>query len=384
MTTHHPLILAAIAIAVSGCAETQPRPIPEPASTHVSMVGIVSALKVALPASLSAESFADPNRQEALGAALARLRVEAGALGAHGAQRDASFAHLSGFLALEAAEIDRRYREGELEAARFLLRELGGTCVACHARLPAAGESELGRELFDSVDRAALGRAERLELELATRQFDRALVEYEELLRDPMIPPSQLDLGGFLAGYLRVCIRVEGDLARPRTQLSEWRARSELPNELALLVSTWTDALAELQLDVSPGEELDRAREVQAAADAVRRFPRDRAAVVHDLVASSLLLRGLARASIPEADLPEAYLRLGMAELLLPDAGGRQAPEAYLATAITTSPGSAIAREAFDHLEAETLANYTGSAGGMLPPDVASWLDGLRALADIE
>jgi hypothetical protein len=130
------------------------------------------------------------------------------------------------------------------------------------------------------------------------------------------------------------------------------------------------------------GQEVARAKQVLTDAQAVRRFPADRAGLVHDLVASGLLHRAVTAAGTPGADTAEAYYLLGVTELRIASSSWLTEPEAYLETAIRAAPGGAAARRAYAVLEESTLLGYTGSGGeGELPPEVAAWLAELRRLA---
>lgn len=371
------LVIASFLLA----CQQAPTPIPEPPETRATMAEIVTALQVALPLSLSADAFSAPENRDALHRAVAQLSQSAGTLEAHGLGRDAGFAHMSHALSRDSAEIQWRLEQGRTEEARFLLGELVNDCVACHSRLPSTETSDLGRSLYEAVDTSTLARSERVKLEIATRQFDRALASLESLIADPILSPSQLDLGGFLSDYLRVSIRVRADLARPRITLDRWQHESTLPAYLDHLATSWIDALATLRVDAPPGTELEEARSVASQAEALRRFPADRATLVHDLVVSSLLNRALARQTLPEKDNAEAYYLLGLAELRVAHSYWLAAPEAYLEAAIRTAPGSAFAQQAYLVLEEETIAGYTGSGGTQLPAAVAAWLDELRELA---
>jgi hypothetical protein len=121
---------------------------------------------------------------------------------------------------------------------------------------------------------------------------------------------------------------------------------------------------------------------VLGAASQLRRFPADRAGLVHDLVASGLLHRAVSAAGKPTTDSAEAYYLLGVTELRIGSSQWLTEPEAYLEAAIRAAPGSPPARRAYVVLEESTLLGYTGSGGeGELPPEVASWLTELRGLA---
>jgi hypothetical protein len=117
-------------------------------------------------------------------------------------------------------------------------------------------------------------------------------------------------------------------------------------------------------------------------AKRVRRFPADRAGLVHDLVASGLLHRRVSALGAPTPQSAEAYYLLGVTELRIGSSYWLTEPESYLEAAIRAAPGSAPARQAYVVLEESTLTGYTGSGGaGELPPEVASWLAELRRIA---
>lgn len=374
----------AILILLMACATPEPTPVSRTTDpTRASMAEVVAALQVALPLALDEEAFNAPENQQALTAALERLRTVADALERHGLERDASFAFYSHSLAQDAAEISVRLREGRSEEARYFLNELVDTCVGCHSRLPGPSSSELGRTLYDAVDADHLPRTERIRLRIATRQFDEALADIEDLLRDDMVHPAQVDLGGFLEDYLRLAIRVRTNPQRAIGVLSDWQAKRDLPAYLDDLVSTWLVSLGELSSFDSPGNELAMARDLTQRARLLRRFPSDRRSVVFDLAVSGLLHAGLAGNALQGPERAEAYYLLGLAELHAAHLEWPAAPESYLEAAIREAPGSDPAREAYLLLEEEIVAGHTGSGGTHLPEAVESWLSELAALAGL-
>lgn len=351
----------------------------EPAA--VAMPEIAAALRVALPLSLSAERFGAPENQPALELALSSLRQGAHELESHGRSQDASFAYLSRSLARDAEEIKRRFDEGRLDETRFLLGALVEDCVGCHSRLPSEGDSDLGRSLFDSVDASTLTPLEQARLEVATRQFEAALDRYEGLLLAPEASPTQLDLEGVPADYLTVAIRVREDLPRARKTLVAFGERADLPSYLATLVAQWIaacDALRDAPRAERPLAEADR---VLDEAEVLARYGRDRAGLVHQLVASSLLLRYVAAHPEASPDAAHAYFLLGIAEIQSSRSWWLAEAESYLEAAIRTAPGSDWAKRAYVLLEEQTLASYSGSGGVHVPPDVRQRLQELREIA---
>jgi hypothetical protein len=359
----------------------EPKPAADDA-TRARMTELVEALRVALPLSLDAEAFAAEANRARLEAALRRLRNGASALSDHARGGDVGLSHLSSTLARDAMEIHHRFATGRVDEARFLLGELSNDCVACHARLPYARDSEIGRSLWNAVDASTLPVDQRVRLQVATRQFGPALESYESLLAGKQLPPAELDLGGYLADYLAVAIRVRGDLARARRHLQTFRRRADLPTYLQELSGTWIDALGKLDEPAAAGQELARAKAVLEQARQVRRFPADRAGLVHDLVASGLLHRHVSALGKPTPESAEAYYLLGVTELRIGSSYWLTEPESYLEAAIRAAPGTPAARQAYVVLEESTLLGYTGSgSAGEMPPEVARWLAELRRLA---
>jgi hypothetical protein len=375
--------VGAAALAAGACARLAGEAPPAPAATvtGATMAEIVAALRVALPLSLSAERFEAPANRPALEASLGALRAGAQQLETHGRSQDASFAYLSRSLARDAEDIKRRFDAGRLDESRFLLGALVEDCVGCHSRLPSAQDSDLGAALYREIDATQLSDIERARLEVATRQFEAALARYEALLAAPDASPAELDLEGVLNDYLTVAIRVRQDLPRARTALAALAARPDVPSYLATLVASWVAACDALEGSLAAQDPLAEAVRVAEQGAALERYPRDRAALVHELVASSLLLRHVAAHPEPSPENARAYFLLGVAEL----ASGRSAwlseAQDYLETAIRMAPGSDWAKRAYVLLEEETLADYSGSGGVHVPPDVRQDLRELQEIA---
>ncbi len=348
------------------------------ADPQVIMAEIVEALRVVLPLSLDGARFSDPAHQAAVDAALESLADNAARLEAHGVGLEPGFAHLSESLARDSLDIQRRFAAGRIDEARFLLRHLTETCVACHSRLPDARDHTLGMRLTQQDAIAALPREERVQLEVATRQFDRALATYESLFADPGTSLAELDLSGDLESYLELCLRVQGDPDHAMTTLERLAAREDLPDRLRPNLRTWIEALESL-------EALPDTNAIEQARALVRPVLDDSrvsssSELVRLIAASGLLQRYVASTlDVPER-VGEAYYLLGVIESRVGRSFWASQTEFFLETAIRMGPGRPYAEPAFALLEEFLVSGYRGAAESEIPADVVERLRQLDEL----
>ncbi len=352
------------------------------AQTRATMDSIFDALRFVLPLSLDDASFQDPERREEILAALDALAENGAKLDDHGRSRDASFRFLSGSLARDTREIRDRYAEGRVGEARFLLMQLTDDCVACHSRLPSDRAFPRGEEFVTGEQIAALPLDRRATIEMATRQFDRALETHEELFRSPDQSPNSFDLHGHLDDYLEICIRVRGDLKRPIGPFETLLQRDDLSASLRDDLTRWVAALRRLQVARPQGSPLEQADALIASAEAIAPRAGDRGALVEYLLASSILHQELAAAAEPDVELADAYYRLGVIESRIGRSLWLSQTEDLLETAIRLDPGDPRAERAYALLEEFVVSGHTGSSGVHVPDDVRARLDELRTLID--
>ncbi len=355
---------------------------PQDAEPRATMDRIFEALTELLPLSLRETGFEQAQNREAILASLQVLVDAADRLEEHAKGRDPAFAFLGRLLAADVQDIQRRYLREHYQEARYLLHQLTNTCVACHSRLPEARKQSLGERLTKRVEVNALDPDQRARLQIATRQFDAALVTYEKLFADPSVPPVSMDLGGYFVEYLTVSIRVKRDLKRPVPELKKLARRSDLPLYLRRNVTRWTETLVELQAESAEAPTLERARALVQKARDLSEFSWDRAGLIYDLVASSVLHRVIDTAAYASSVRSEAFYLLGVTEWRTRRSYWVSEAEFYLETAIRTAPQSPFAQRAYALLEEYTVLGYSGSEGVNIPPDVQAKLDELRGMLD--
>jgi len=346
--------------------------------TKAVMAEIVEALRVVLPLSLDGARFGDPANRARVDSALESLARNARDLELHSANGELGFAHLSGSLARDSIDIRKRFAEGRVDEAQFLLQHLTETCVACHSRLPDDRKHPLGERLTEESVIAALPREERVQFEVATRQFDRALATYESLFADPSVSIAELDLSGDLENYLELCLRVRGNPDHAISSLERLAARKDLPKRLKPNIKIWIEALQ--SLEAAPDRSaIEQAREfVKPVLEDSRES--GSTALIRLVAASGLLHRYVASTmDLPER-VGEAYYLLGVVESRIGRSFWASQAEFFLETAIRMGPREHYADAAFSLLEEFLISGYTGSADTQIPPDVVGRLQELDDL----
>jgi hypothetical protein len=349
------------------------------AETRAAMRAILEALRTALPLAASPDRFAAPASRPDLERAFGALTASAAGLATHARGGEPGFERLGRYFAERTGTIEHRYREGEVEESRFHLWMLAESCMDCHERLPSA-DSRLGSRLIAATSLRSLPPDERVRFEIASRQFTRALDTCEAMFRDREVSPTRLDLGGHLTDYLLVAIRVVDDPGRARRGLTTLRARRDLSRYLMGQLDAWNAALGRLERRPRDPDLLADGRALLDEAARRGRYPADRRVLVEAIAASARFNRFVAAHPAPSPTTAEAYYLLGRAEQLIQRSFGTSLAEFDLETAIEMAPHSAVASEAYDLLEEQTLAAFEGSAGTPLPPDVRARLDRLRRL----
>ena len=355
---------------------------PADAETARTMAALVANLEYLLPLSFDSDRFSAPAEREAVRSHLRLLVQQSQRLEKHAEQQSAAFGSLSRSLAEDAQQIEARYREGRPDEARFLLHELTDACVACHSRLPDTASRPLGRPLADSPEVVALPLDERVRIEAATRQFDRALDSYEALFASKELTPQDLDLGGFLDTYVELCLRVRQDPARPRRALERLAARPDATGAERDVLTAWVASLRWLEeREPLPDGRAEAATLIAMAKDRSR-YPDDRRALVYYVAASGELHRVLDEPGMTKQQRAEAYYGLGLVESRVGRAFWLSETEDLLEAAIRADPAGPWAEPSWQLLEEFLASGYTGSAGGAVPADVQARLTRLRALID--
>ena len=349
------------------------------AVTREKMGQIFQSVHALLPLTATPKAFRDPKRQPEIYVALRALANNASALAEHIQERDRGAGFLGHSFARGARETLRQYDQGRYDSAEFRIQRMTEYCIACHARLASPRDSPLAADFIDETALNAMSLQERARIQIATRRFDDALTTLEQIFASPSIHPAEmLDP---MTNYLIVCIRVRGDFERPLPTLKKLAQRPDLWRYLRSDIKHWILALPRLRARFSQSADLASARAVLDEGKLSIRFPADRQALVHYIVASGILQRHIEAHRKEVRDAAEAYYLLGLIELRIGRSYDVSQTDFYLETSIRLAPESFFAERSYALIEEETVFNYTDPSGA-LPPEVMHYLAELRELID--
>ncbi|NIR29955.1 MAG: hypothetical protein GWN84_11700 [Gammaproteobacteria bacterium] len=370
-----PIIGALMAILIVGASA-----VTATATTRDTMRLIFEALSVVFPLSLDRAAFEDPSQRARIHDALQSLSLGADNLAAHGESLGPTHEYVRRSLVVDAHDVLDSYEQGRFDTTRFLLQEMTGACFACHSKLPAEQQFDMGARFTQEPHVRRLSLAQRARLEVATRQFESALRTYEQLFEEYPLDANRANVGLAVEEYLKIAIRVHGDFDRPIATLGQLEDRADVPPYLREEIAAWSAALRELERRERTDNLLEQARALIQEAERRADYPMDPRGLVHYMLASSLLNRYLYSEHHP-AESAEAFYLLGVAESHFSSSYWLAETEFFLEQAIRLEPGTTLARRAYITLEEHVVAAYTGSTGVHVPEDVRTHLAELRALA---
>ncbi len=292
-------------------AGTPPAPAP---ITQATMRGIFSAFASVYSYSLNMDYFSDRRNRESITSALLALVTNTSALEEHGGGLDPSFGYLRSALAGDAKQALDRYNKREFLGSQFMLNKLMENCATCHSRAPYNTPFESGAEFLKTARVEALAPLDRIQIELAARQFNQALATYEEVLSSPKIPEEGLQLIGAFEGYLKVCLGVENDVERPIATFGQLARREDASDQLKNLVAGWIRDLRSLDWPAPPGHEMAYARSLVGDQTVLAGPAAEGPELVRMIAANVILRRYLSSLSSYGDETAEIYYLLAVTE----------------------------------------------------------------------
>lgn len=352
-----------------------PPPPPDAGALKPSMQAALAALVGLQPLLESPIAFRDPSQADRVRAALEVL----GPL-QHAASRDVGVGEL---FARELSSARAEFATAQPESARRRLKSITALCYGCHLRTPIEKDVQAAAPLVQS---AALSPLERATFFASTRQFDRALAEWEKALTvAPKNDVEAFEQTQAVRAALAVLIQGKDDVRATIALLQKHKDRPALPVFARKLMSLWlTDAQA-WQAEgfvvgrATPAELIAKARALVDKTGAATWASVDESKLVSHLRAATCVEEALRREPTA-AFRQEALFLLGVLQAATVDPALWRLEWLTLERCVRENPKSPLATQCLERLKERTFAAYTGRAGVDVPAGVLGELGVLSAL----
>ena len=386
-TRHRAALISVLALCVVAAPVWYTVGLAEPQDTETSeaqttMRGIFFTLTMVYTYSLNPEAFEDPANNAQIQAGLQALVANSSELERHGSGLNPSYGYFRRSLVRDAQDALARFNQGQYMGSRFVISKMTENCVSCHTKLPTQQKFDLGEEFVNKKKIRKLKPEERVQIEVAMRQFDAALKTYEQLFVSPDMTPENLALLGAFERYLRLCIGALDDPQHANQTLEKYVQRTDVPAPFKSLVNGWIAELDAVNLEEAKGNELAVAKQLIESAEANRKHPSDRSRLVDYIVASTLLNRYIEAGSSSDTDIAAAFYLMGVAEARISRSYWISETDYLLEQAIRQAPKSEVAKQAYAFLSEYTISAHAEASAREVSPELRADLEELRKLIE--
>lgn len=274
-------------------------------------------------------------------------------------------------------------KSGNRSYARSILNRASSYCIACHTRTDS-GKSFPSLPLEPTSK--DLTSIEKGRFYAATRQYDRALSLFQQVLADPSGPTQNLFEWEHAVRYsLAIAVRVKKDPHLAQDLVERVLASKKAPYFMIQDAVKWKESIQKWKEEIpkrATSEEGLRAESIELISKAreQQKYPMDHSADVIYLRASAVLHELLQK--YPEGHYTqEALLMLGMCYDVLRNYSVEDLHEVYYEACIHKTPHTSTSEMCFRRYQQSIFDGYTGSSGTYLPPDVIQKLEELESLA---
>ncbi|MFN0061285.1 MAG: hypothetical protein ACKVPX_02030 [Myxococcaceae bacterium] len=353
---------------------------PEATAQMRATLGAVSGLQ---PYLAKAEAFGDPKNAERIRAFLDTLSRTEHAF-PKGVPQEPGLAIVLGQFGSYLRQAQTEFRRGEHPQARGRLQTVTSFCFACHTRL------HLDKDFVDAgkqVDALMLPPLARADFLASTRQFEKALTLYGEVLAAATKDEAgYLDFQHALRRALTIWVRVKGDAPQTVKLLGTLAKRDDLPefirsdvDERLVAARAWEkDRFKAAQ--ATPQQLIEKARTLTTSTRATSALFLTGRDEVFLLRASNLLHEALNKNPSTPLRADALYL-LGASAAALDDPTLWDLDRLYFETCIRETAHTPAARRCFEAYRQRTVQGFTGSGGTRIPQDELTKLAELRGLA---
>lgn len=358
---------------------------PPPAGWSEKMQSLSKTLSDLLPLVASSSKFNDEKNRTRIDEDTKRLKSLAHSLKSGGTpNEDPSLRVMTGLFDEDIERALQSLQSGNREYARNILKDTTAYCIQCHTQ--TANGPDFPRLNLD-INTSELNPLERAEFFAATRQFDRALESYTDVLgSDDLAKADPFEWERAARSALAIVVRVRKDPKAAQELIARIEKNKGLPQSTRKSLAYWKQSVKDWLKEktpklTTPADQIKHAQTLINRAQKNQEFPLDHSQDILYFRASSLLHDFLSdRSQNPELAAQGLYLA-GMSAEATRDMNFWTLHETYYEMCIKTLPHSKQAQSCFARLQDSVTLGYSGSGGVRIPPEVGRRLEQFKELA---
>ncbi len=296
---------------------------------------------------------------------------------------DPSLALMTQLFAEEASRAQEALQAGRTSYARSIIQSLPGYCIECHT-INQKGPQFSELTLKPSVPLYGMEKGEFL---AATRQFDRALDEFKQVILDSGAAKTKpMDWNRAVYYSLVISVRVKKDPDLALGIVQSVLDQKNAPYYMVQDAKNWKKTILDWKKEPkqTPNSEEGYREEMlrlTSAAHDTQKYPMDRSADILYLRASAAA-HDLLQKYPSGAKSSEAFLFAGISYEVLKPAKIDDLHEFYYQACIQNSPHTSTAEICYHRFESSIYLGYTGSSGTAVPEPILQKLTQLKKLAE--
>jgi hypothetical protein len=333
-------------------------------------------IQILVPYSLDSSKFSDSSNRDRIKNQLRLLVTNTEAISNHFKTNNSDSFFIGFSMAKDAKEAEISFSKGDYNQSKFILHHITDNCVSCHTKLKSKNSVKIGENLFSNIKNKNLSGSDLAHYRTVTRQFGKALEEYEQSFLNLKNNFNAMDFGR----YLKIALRVKSDPERVQKLLKKLEKKRSADKRLLGHIRSWNSSIGKIISNKSLSNlSLENSRKLIEMASKAQSHYYDSRSIVYLITASTVLNSRLLKET-KQNTISEIYMLLGEIEDRMPQEFWVSETEHFLEKSIRTSPKSIFAKRSLGILEDRFVFEFTGSSGTNIPNDVELTLKDLRAL----
>ena len=290
---------------------------------------------------------------------------------------------LTGMFADESNRAYVELKRGNRTYARNVLKSVSGYCIACHTRNSTG--PQFAQLPFEPTS-SDMKTLEKGEFFAASRQFDRADVEFKKVIDGGVSSLDQsLEWERAVRYSLAIAIRVKEDPALALKLVDSALGSKNIPFFIRQNAAEWRRSILKWQAEPphhETNEEGLHAEAVRLIAEArnIQKYPVDRSGDIFYLRASAVI-HSLLQVSPKGRYAADAYLLAGLCYEVLGPFNLFDLHDFYYEACIRQSPNSKASELCYERYQESVVLGYTGSGGTSIPDELKDKLKSLELMA---